>query len=1085
DSNATEVREMGYDAFPTSDPGITLNDIGISQITNPVHPNGKVFEGWVVYYHVPTVDNFGAASDNGKVYTTAEILQYANTNIGYTDFIAKWQGETIDPNNCVIDPTNNLISSTVPGSTPGVGGTGFDVLVETGGVPFMHSTPDEPNGGEIGEAFHTSVPANASLNNAGISIWHEPQHEYAFLDWRAFKIDANGNEIDEGVIDTKQLNEMQFDSAYRFVAEWEFYNVRIETGVGTFDCSINDNGTTRTQNDIAGIDYSVMYYNTLTDYGFQISGIPDELAVAAGETFYGWDLFRLDPAMDEDGNPLTDENGDPLMNETFIDGPMPTEEMLMASLGADVVFRANWTGPQSGEGDGELIVPANHNLIIDSNNGCGVKLTFKDGTTEIYHGFISDDLRSSAQVINTLADLDIASVELLCDEEFVGWSVYEPVFNAEGNVDTWDPIVNDDGEPLWLLNVNDILTYPLGNGVRFCAEWNAGGNQPEGPEPDAHVAIQGNYGTFEITQEDGTVEKHTDYGFPVFEGECLADYGFKNISNPVYWDPDRAFVGWEVCTLHTIVGEDGEERGEFLPLDGVLLKTTQELMNYKFPAGGVLFRAQYAGSDEDYITEIGFYGFGGEFTVKTYDGEGNVDEQLTTADWGFPCLEDGTTPKKQYPNVEISNPILKGYTFEGWLAYTLGTEQYDIPDKLYTTKEVLSGKVPEDTTIFVAKWKEISIDEYRYADWDYILSDDPYRFILNGNGGDVAAVETVEGKNEDFGAPVYGYETYGKQTFAESNKNNGYDIVSITAEKDLATFEGWTTYTAEKSYIVELEKGVTPNITDPSIIVIYAGVVEDVDEYGNMQQTDMYVMMKNVKVLSETLTPEEVMKYSAANYYMVANWADWVEVKVEGSNEKYMLDVNTTELSVPAAAAKKYATVADVKKALEETAKGAPKVNKDKVKTVFYEITLKMQKEDGTWEVVTAENFPKNGVKITIPYNGLDPKKLDFVVTHLISSGDKAGEIEILNHTEGNDGLEAVVYSLSPFAVSYQNEEDAVAEPTTEPTATPAPTEKPESDVPPTGDDNALWYWSFAMILAAAGIFMTAVKVLGRKSYER
>lgn len=204
-----------------------------------------------------------------------------------------------------------------------------------------------------------------------------------------------------------------------------------------------------------------------------------------------------------------------------------------------------------------------------------------------------------------------------------------------------------------------------------------------------------------------------------------------------------------------------------------------------------------------------------------------------------------------------------------------------------------------------------------------------------------------------------------------------------------------------------------------------------------------------------------------------------------------MLDVNTTELSVPAAAAKKYATVADVKKALEETAKGAPKVNKDKVKTVFYEITLKVQKEDGTWEVVTAENFPKNGVKITIPYNGLDPKKLDFVVTHLISSGDKAGEIEILNHTEGKDGLEAVVYSLSPFAVSYQNEEDAVAEPTAtpapseKPEATPAPTEKPESDVPPTGDNNALWCWSFAMILAAAGIFMTAVKVLGRKSYER
>lgn len=82
-------------------------------------------------------------------------------------------------------------------------------------------------------------------------------------------------------------------------------------------------------------------------------------------------------------------------------------------------------------------------------------------------------------------------------------------------------------------------------------------------------------------------------------------------------------------------------------------------------------------------------------------------------------------------------------------------------------------------------------------------------------------------------------------------------------------------------------------------------------------------------------------------------------------------------------------------------------------------------------------------------------------MTHLVSAGEKAGEIEILKHTEGKTGLEAVVYSLSPFGVTYQN-------------AAPAELD----DVPQTGDMSTQLYVSVAAAIAVAGLLILAAKKL-------
>ncbi len=77
--------------------------------------------------------------------------------------------------------------------------------------------------------------------------------------------------------------------------------------------------------------------------------------------------------------------------------------------------------------------------------------------------------------------------------------------------------------------------------------------------------------------------------------------------------------------------------------------------------------------------------------------------------------------------------------------------------------------------------------------------------------------------------------------------------------------------------------------------------------------------------------------------------------------------------------------------------------------------------EGGVWKDVDPDNFPADGVTAVLPYpDGTDGTNYTFTVQHMISHGDKAGDVETLSYTAVSGGLQCHFTSLSPVAIGYK-----------------------------------------------------------------
>lgn len=87
-----------------------------------------------------------------------------------------------------------------------------------------------------------------------------------------------------------------------------------------------------------------------------------------------------------------------------------------------------------------------------------------------------------------------------------------------------------------------------------------------------------------------------------------------------------------------------------------------------------------------------------------------------------------------------------------------------------------------------------------------------------------------------------------------------------------------------------------------------------------------------------------------------------------------------------------------------------------------YDVTLLYSTDNGkTWKEATAENFPKEGIGVTLPYpEGTGPKGYRFVVAHMLTTEGETGKTEILSHRTDADGLFITFHSLSPIAIGYK-----------------------------------------------------------------
>lgn len=112
-----------------------------------------------------------------------------------------------------------------------------------------------------------------------------------------------------------------------------------------------------------------------------------------------------------------------------------------------------------------------------------------------------------------------------------------------------------------------------------------------------------------------------------------------------------------------------------------------------------------------------------------------------------------------------------------------------------------------------------------------------------------------------------------------------------------------------------------------------------------------------------------------------------------------------------------------VEKIEEQMVASVQKVNPDITveNTKTQEVTLLVKlAENEVWQEATEENFPEEGLTLTIAYpEGTSAETHDFVIAHMFTEGERASEIEYPEVTETADGLKFTVTGLSPITIGW------------------------------------------------------------------
>ena len=104
---------------------------------------------------------------------------------------------------------------------------------------------------------------------------------------------------------------------------------------------------------------------------------------------------------------------------------------------------------------------------------------------------------------------------------------------------------------------------------------------------------------------------------------------------------------------------------------------------------------------------------------------------------------------------------------------------------------------------------------------------------------------------------------------------------------------------------------------------------------------------------------------------------------------------------------------------LQEKASGIAETN-----MVVYDVELLINVNGSGWQKATKDNFPSEGLTITLPYpSGTGKNTHDFVVAHMFTedmNGFSAGDVEYPAVTKTDTGITFKVYGLSPIAVGWK-----------------------------------------------------------------
>lgn len=171
--------------------------------------------------------------------------------------------------------------------------------------------------------------------------------------------------------------------------------------------------------------------------------------------------------------------------------------------------------------------------------------------------------------------------------------------------------------------------------------------------------------------------------------------------------------------------------------------------------------------------------------------------------------------------------------------------------------------------------------------------------------------------------------------------------------------------------------------------------------------------------------------------------------------------------------------------------------------TVVYDVHYNISTDGKHWSQLTAQQFPKDGMTITLPYpEGVDPASNEFTAMHMFTqnmNGFDVGDVEVLKTVKTTNGLQITVNGFSPIAITW---EKTSAAPDGGSNTTPPPSSGNETNTTPngggnvttapgtspivqTGDNTALVIYAVIMTVSAAGVMYLLIKTKNGKQKQQ
>ncbi|WP_251390717.1 chitobiase/beta-hexosaminidase C-terminal domain-containing protein [Mediterraneibacter agrestimuris] len=396
----------------------------------------------------------------------------------------------------------------------------------------------------------------------------------------------------------------------------------------------------------------------------------------------------------------------------------------------------------------------------------------------------------------------------------------------------------------------------------------------------------------------------------------------------------------------------------------------------------------------------------------------------------------------QFKDVDVYKVSLNdGNTF----VYTVEIEdkiedvqyEYRMDDGAWTDNNIFDGIIPESEHTFEArtKWtenvdtgeigstgkiifKKLPQDPPKSFTMKYTLNEDKVTYtaiipiLVNGEYKFSAGEEYTTNNIKENCVPNTEYTGYVR--FAETAVYEASEPVSDTQATPMATVELPVITPDGGQFISSQEVKISCETTDA---VIYYTTDGKNPTTSSMRYEKPFTIDATTTV--KAIAVKDGMKDSAM--------AAAQFVKASGDSVKSKLDIVefTEESEVPEGLKDtEFNTPENIMVQLSRILTSQKGYTYDNI--AYYDVTLEISLDGETWEPATIDNFPKNGVSITLPYpEGTGAKTHDFVVSHMFTEsserlGVTAGDTEEPPVTKTEEGAKFTVKSTSPIAIAWK-----------------------------------------------------------------